>query len=186
MNDFDPDQLMTNAPYRTFAEIEARVKVIRKDFPHRRIWQAIEEPMTTDSIDSLIGDGWVVKTEQEDTYSKPWLNEIGLEYGLNGFARDRALFHEIAHALLGEEASDNLLARFRDDNNTIVEYLARQLRANPEILRHSVLAFNLEPEIYDSVSHQAFAAYRSLSPHQGPHSATPPATSTYVLMELQG
>jgi hypothetical protein len=186
MNDFDPDQLMTNAPYRTFAEIEARVKVIRKDFPNRRIWDSIEEPITTDSIDSLIEDGWVVKTEQDTTYSRPWLTEIGLQYGLRGFERDRALFHEIVHAWLGKEASDNMLARFRDDNNTIVEHLARQLRANPEILRHSVLAFNLEPEIYDSVSHQAFADYHSLSPYQAPHAATPPATSTYILMELQG
>lgn len=186
MNDFNPELVMTDAPYRTFAEIEARVKVIRKDFPHLRIWDAIEEPITKDSIDSLIGDSWVVRTEQETTYSRPWLREIGLEYGLNGFERDRALFHEMVHARLGEEASDSMPARFRDDNNTIVEYLARQLRQNPDILRHSIVAFNLEPQIYDSVSHQAFADYHKRSMHQEDGSVKPPAISTNVLMELQG
>ena len=43
-----------------------------------------------------------------------------------------------------------------EEMEIILEYHARMLRADPQLLRHAVYSFGLKPEIYDCASYRAF------------------------------
>ena len=82
--------------------------------------------------------------------------KIVLKKNVEPFKRDISLFHELVHA-------KHILAGIyvpsldpEDENfESVVEYYARLYRADPKLLRHAVLAFGLEPAIYDKTSFEA-------------------------------
>lgn len=74
------------------------------------------------------------------------------------YLRDLALAHEIVHALYPEtpDRQDYGFDFTRRQNFIVVEWTARQVRANPELLKAAVLGFGLQARIYDGVSLKAF------------------------------
>ncbi len=77
------------------------------------------------------------------------------------YERDTTLFHELAH--LHYSPPDNLATIFVSRDNlsykqmeASIEWIGRKVRADPTLLRHAVLAFGLEPYVYDQASYQAF------------------------------
>lgn len=149
---------MIDADKRNFTEIENRISKIKETCPNRNIWQMIKtKPITTNSIDYLVETGWSVILNNIESSCNTNKKIIKLEKGIDNFQRDKFLFHEICHAWYGEELSDRWLAIYEYDNRIIAEWLARQLRANPKLLRHTIFAFDLEPKIYDKISYEAFS-----------------------------
>jgi hypothetical protein len=167
MERHNPAYQMTDAYERTYAEIGARVARIRETYPQWEIWGLISSrPITTNSIDSLILEGWAVGFSDNSSCHYQEKNItllIDLEQYENSYQRDVTLFHEIAHAWYGDALDDRLLrgARCHDDR-TIAEWLARQKRAEPELLRYAILSFGLAPQVYDRASYEAFAGQADL------------------------
>lgn len=161
-------------------ELESAIAQIRKRplSPARKrdsIWRSIENnPITPKSIDQLISEGWKLTTVPL-SYSKAFClpppdKKIVISTDLEGYQRDKALSHEVCHACYLYELDDSLRARnlgmffgflFGQENQIITEWLGRQLRADPKLLRHVVLAFGLEPQIYDKSSFEAFHPFDS-------------------------
>ena len=145
--------------------LQEKISKIRDSYPqNRQIWTTIHyAPITTKSIDKLISKGITLevlenKFEKHEygRYSST-SKKIFLEAGLDGYERDTTLFHELVHAWYGKDLYDNDIALFPDDNNAIAEWLARQLRSNHKLLRYAIMAFGLEPQIYDRASYMAFS-----------------------------
>ena len=78
--------------------------------------------------------------------------------------RDITLFHELAHLrhpILLSSRTDTRMTPFGEyGREIIVEYLGRKARADPELLRHTVVSFELEPKIYDKASYVAFTGIK--------------------------
>ena len=68
------------------------------------------------------------------------------------YERDKVLFHELVHAAAPDFFDD------RNDANCalVVEYYARQKRADSLLLAYAVTAFRLQPAVYDAASFAAF------------------------------
>lgn len=84
---------------------------------------------------------------------------ITLRNGLDPFQRDVTLFHELMHAWYYPYLDD--FCSKEDDaralrNGARTEWLARNARARPDLLREVVGFFLLKKEIYDFVSYHAF------------------------------
>jgi len=144
-----------------WAELDAAVAKIRQETLYARDWSKIDDSFTRGSIDILVQSGWklFVDFRGPGAFCSPVRKEIGLPKSLGGFERDTALFHELVHAWFGDELNDAARRYFMRErqNNRITEWLARKLRAKPELLRHAVTTFGLEPVIYDSSSYLAFS-----------------------------
>ena len=142
----------------TWDELVEKLDNIREKYPHRQIWQVIEnDPITLDTIDFLIKQGWWIEDDYVEFACSHPNRRISLEKGVNGYERDKSLFHEIVHACYGDELSDTLFATFEHDNRMIADWLGRQLRADPALLRYTIHIFNLKSSIYDLISYQAFS-----------------------------
>ncbi len=106
---------------------------------------------------SLKGDGLL----RSDFKDKFW---IIIKEGLKSFERDCTLFHELIHACF---LSTNRFLPFGEKEyfelEAIVEFNARKLRANPELLRYTINSFRLTPEVYDLASYKAFPHHPQLS-----------------------
>ncbi|MBI5797899.1 hypothetical protein HZA98_03275 [Candidatus Woesearchaeota archaeon] len=87
---------------------------------------------------------------------------ITLRSGLLPFQRDVTLFHELMHAwyypYLNDFYSGEAHARALR-NGARTEWLARNARAQPKLLREVVCFFELKKEIYDFSSYLAFRDY---------------------------
>lgn len=82
--------------------------------------------------------------------------KIVLKKKVEPFKRDISLFHELVHANhifadIYVQSLDPVDVNFE----SVVEYYARLYRADSKLLRHAVLAFGLEPAIYDKTSFEA-------------------------------
>ena len=132
-------------------------------------WGRIEShPLTPAAIQKLVSDGLglrILSPESElwGAYLPP--NRICLKTSLKPYERDKTLFHELCHAMYRQELvglNDRLSAppSLRQENEIIVEWLARQFRADPQLLREAINIFDLEPKVYDWASYQAFPGYR--------------------------
>lgn len=115
-------------------------------------------------IDGLIHKGWRVEYEQDHFFagsiSLPPETKITLRDNLTPYGRDKTLFHELAHLrhpVLLSSRSGPLKTPFgKDDIETIVEWLGRKVRADPELLRYAIVSFGLQPQVYDQASYAAF------------------------------
>jgi len=134
-------------------------------FPNRKVWSQINEnPLKTESIDRLVKKGLKVIMHNFGSVYSGKSNLIKIENRVKGYRRDAEFFHELCHAWYGKELDDycyNEQSPFRIYlsmcNNIIAYWIARQLRADPGMLRHAVLSFGLEPQIYDMASYLAFS-----------------------------
>ncbi len=174
----------------TFLELEQVVNQFTINYygkiEVKPIWEEIQKrPITIESIDKLIEFGLQIKLINSQpgniSHAMYLCNIIYLSSNLNGYERDKALFHEIVHAwystdpngwhedeggweFRGTVLEDGCCSNFPEDypDTLIAEELARKLRTNPELLRHTILDFGLQPKIYDKISYQAFGAVSDL------------------------
>lgn len=121
-----------------------------------------QNPVLPGSFEKLVNQGWNVKFREMNHYGITLLcsKEIFLRQDLqnNGYERDKTIFHEFAHVFYDISSSGTSLRR----DDAIMEWLGRQWRANPLLLRHGILAFGLEPKIYDKASYLAFRKQEQL------------------------
>ena len=152
-----PEKMIFDAEKRTYQELNARVSYIKQEYPNRKIWSLISySPITAKSISQLIKRGWILKLNKIESACDLKNLWIWLNSELSPYPRDKNLFHEIIHAIYGEEVGDSIGSLFAHDNRTIVEWLVRQSRARPELLKHAINSFNLQGYIYDQASYLAF------------------------------
>ena len=127
------------------------------------------DPMNKSFIDYLISNGG--KVELQDNPTTGFISgealllingegrhnfKIVLKKNVEPFKRDISLFHELVHAkhIFADIYVPSLVPE--DENfELVVEYYARLYRADSKLLRHVVLAFGLEPAIYDKTSFEA-------------------------------
>lgn len=140
-------------------ELDAYINSLRETQPSRMVWGTIrDKKLSINSIDQLIKDGWEVWELELDATLGLCLDRIKkifLKRNLEGYKRDKTLFHELVHAWYGDELKD-VDGTYAKENNAIVEWLARQFRADTGLLRHAILSFDLRPYIYDRASHESF------------------------------
>jgi len=142
-----------------------------ESYPQREadFWKKIEShPLTPASIQQLIKDGWRLY------YATPGSHYGGAQFkskslfvdiSIDPYERDKILLHEFVHIHYGKNLLNDSLQidghynKLRHENRVIVEWLARQYRADPQLLRAAVLCFGLEPKVYDKASLEAFPEY---------------------------
>ncbi len=150
-------------------ELDSYVQIIQFEQPYKKFLKEIKnKPITKESINELIKNKWKVHLDYSGHIGSRRgiclfkYKTIELNSDLKGYIRDRILFHEIVHACYGEISSDSLATEEEygqhivHGNRCITEWLARQLRSEPEMLEHAVKSFRLEPYLYDHISYQAF------------------------------
>lgn len=134
-------------------------------------WKNIDaRPFTQQSLDQLLSLGLQVEFKKLDgaygyAYSPerediPQKNaRIEIHSLLRLYNRDKTLFHELMHVWHGYRLDDGPKTRTKElqrKNTLRVEWLARQTRANPEILQHTLIKLRIQPWIYDEASYDAF------------------------------
>lgn len=132
------------------------------------IWRAIHQSKISKYfIDGLIEKKWKVLYNSSTLFVgsiHKTKSIINLANYLKPHQRDITLFHELAHLchpVLLSSRTDAKMTPFGEyEREIIVEYLGRKARADPELLRHAVLSFGLEPKIYDKVSYVAFTGIK--------------------------
>lgn len=142
-------------------ELNSYVRELRRTTRQRQIWRDIRnKPITADSIEVLVGRSKLdILDIDADAMCLPGIELILLNFRLEDYERDKALFHELAHLHYGNQLNDVKDSLYRKANGAITEWLARRARANPEILRRAVFGFGLEPRAYDLASAIAFCPY---------------------------
>jgi len=144
-------------------ELDFFVSDLRIKKPYLQIWPGIERnPPSIASIDVLLEHGYVVEERPLNlllgTIEYP---KIVLQTSLDPYERDKTLFHELAHLhhpvllCLGDSYS-YFSEREQLQREAITEWLGRKARADPELLRHAIVSFGLEPHVYDQASYRAF------------------------------
>ena len=149
---------MTYPAEMSWGELEKYVSEIQDE----RYNEIIENPgITCESISNLFREGWRVGLlECREGLCVPSTKKITLNKSLIEYQRDEVLFHELVHAHYPVVLDDSLLSgpfSVQSIRNGVTEYVARILRANPEILKHTIEVFGLEPQIYDGPSFIAFS-----------------------------
>lgn len=157
-------------PQAKWEELDKFVLELKdKENRHVGLFEAIEKkPITINSFNHLLAQGLDVKlSEKLRSYGVCFFNNmrfiIKLRKDLEPYERDKTLFHELVHAHYGSSYTNDSIRvfeleveDFKLENAVIVEWLARQLRADPKLLRHVSNSFGLEQHIYDRASAQAF------------------------------
>lgn len=163
----------------SWEDLNYEVYNLKAKWPERPIWQMIQEkPVTPESIQDLFNTGWKVFGSAAMRGGRCRYSEgagmIYISYNLSPFMRDLTLCHEIVHAqypaslLLGEDYQFSVCQKDNFENELITERYARQLRANPKILRMLAKQFSGEnpndyyvfhPLIYDRASFLAFGLH---------------------------
>jgi len=126
-------------------------------------------PITPLSIDRLITEGWIVEmyysqsgitgTCNQETKTITLFGSTN-KYKRKPYSRDMTLMHEIVHAhypcLNSQITSTGERFKTNKLGEPMTELIARQIRTDSEILRASVLWFDLKPYVYDRASYIAF------------------------------
>ena len=154
-------------PLNSWKEIEKYVLFLHMCKPEQGVWQGINDyPLSVSFIDELVQKRW--KVSYRSSFRKnfgvccPDSRRIILAGSLKDdpYQRDKTLFHELAHArhpnFLGTNRELFLPKKEYAQRESITEWLGRKARADPELLRHAVLSFGLEPQVYDQSSYRAF------------------------------
>jgi hypothetical protein len=73
------------------------------------------------------------------------------------YERDESLMHELAHIFYGHfnDSEYTLSVPYRQ-SEALIDWKARQWRANPTLLRKAITSFDLPPELYDLATAEAF------------------------------
>ncbi|MBI5228621.1 hypothetical protein HY991_00815 [Candidatus Micrarchaeota archaeon] len=153
MESYDPEKI-----------VSIRGLLARKPKSIMRLLNIIKKkPLTEEAIDKLVAEGWkVVPTDDHSSFVNRRKKIIGLKTDFKELQRDVSFLHEVAHAFYGQALTHNHPL----DPDTVetfwfTDWLAKQWRRNPELLRHAILKFGLEPRIYDHVTRKAFSEQRT-------------------------
>lgn len=151
-----------------FQELEKEVDKLRSNGFYREDFARLDkfpiyENFGKDTIDYFIRNKTKVIFEDSLTAEgklrfSPLIGfKIEIKEGLNAFNRDCTLFHELVHACFYSAGAFRIC---REEEyfklEAIVEFNARKLRAQPELLRHAINSFKLTPQVYDLASYKAF------------------------------
>jgi hypothetical protein len=159
-----------NITRASFAELEAYLSLEKNKWFIDEMKPLIEaNPVTPHSIDRLITEGWVVEKDEKKLFRRGQCcfddKRITLygdtkEYRRKPYSRDVTLMHEVVHAhyprLNSQKTPTGEIFETDEIGEPLTEWMARQLRAEPDVLRASVLWFDLEPHVYDRASYIAF------------------------------
>ncbi len=126
-----------------------------------------DNPITPKSIAGLVADGVRVRLYDGvggHALSKLKIIGVGEGNGLNGYERDKNLFHEVVHMHYGHILHDgcrdgdgcSVDGISQGERSAITEWIGRRCRAKPELLRSAILGFGLEPRVYDRPSYESF------------------------------
>lgn len=149
----------------SWAKIEDFIETFQTIERYNVIWSEInQKPISLDFINKIRTNGHRVEYQsfpehhfgEYDRRSKLiLLNEALQECP---YERDVTLFHELAHARHPFSLNDNRWLKYeeRQQREIVAEWLGRKARANPELLRHTIVSFGLEPRVYDLASYYAF------------------------------
>ncbi|MBI4147030.1 hypothetical protein HY494_00065 [Candidatus Woesearchaeota archaeon] len=153
----------------SWKEIEHYISELQKK-TSPAAWRVVNEiPISAYFIDRLIQKKWTVLCDYDKFSSicgsiDKNLPIIHLANHLAPHQRDITLFHELAHLrhpVLLSSCTDARMTPFaKNEREIIVEYLGRKARTDPELLRHAVVSFGLEPKIYDRASYVAFTGIK--------------------------
>lgn len=142
------------------------IAILKDEEPSLPIWKEIaEKPVDKKFLHELRSQEWKVRGEPMDLLADGLYDYENRVIRINNYLimrmndekayeRDKFLFHEIAHLRFG--LNDNIGNPGWKKNAAIAEWIGRQSRADPELLKHAVKGFGLEPIIYDLASYQAF------------------------------
>ena len=154
----------------SFAELDRYVRQEKYRGYVDQIWPLIDaNPITPHSIDRLITEGWIAEMDDAKIgrggkcdHEKKLITLFGsdAQYERKPYSRDMTLIHELAHAhypSLNSQMTPTGERVITDKiGEAMTEWIARQIRTEPEVLRAAVLWFDLEPYVYDRASYIAF------------------------------
>ena len=98
------------------------------------IWTLIEDNKLAENlISNIIDQGWAVveKPLKSDGFHLRSIKRIIINDKLGYYDRDITLFHELVHIFYGDKVKDEI----------VVEWIARKIRAHPQILRQAIRKF---------------------------------------------
>ncbi len=158
--------------FSPWTELDGYARSLLAQRRYRDVSEALEDnPITPRAIVGLAADGFRVKLYYGiggHAFSKLKIIGVGEGNGLNGYERDKNLFHEVVHMHYGRILHDgcrdgdgcSVDGISQGERSAITEWIGRQCRAKPELLRSSVLCFGLEPRVYDRTSYESFLSNR--------------------------
>jgi len=158
--------------YSDWNTLDSFVNSVKEDEKVGRILRRFKRnPITKKSIEKLVTDGWRVLFKKiffDGVINAKNQIIIDSTYFDDPYGRDVVLFHELVHIFHPEKIFRR--AGFPEWSSSnpnyqelLVEWLARQSRAKPTLLRSTIISFQLQPVIYDRVSYLAFNNSRQLT-----------------------
>ncbi len=128
------------------------------------VWDQIyQNPISTNFIDGLVEQRWKVWYNSDRNFTGSFSESAHIIYladYLKPHQRDMVLFHELVHLrhpiILSSSVDARMTPFGKNSREIIVEYLGRKARADHDLLRHAVLSFGLDAQIYDLPSYKAF------------------------------
>lgn len=153
--------------FSSWIELDEYVCWLLAQRKYRDVSEALRDnPITPKSVAGLVADGFEVRLNNGIggvASSKLKIIGVGMGNGLNGYQRDKNLFHEIVHIHYGHILDDgcrdgdgcSVDGISQGERSAITEWMGRQCRAKPELLRSAVLGFGLEPRVYDRPSYES-------------------------------
>jgi len=138
-------------------------------FLEKKEWFSVK-PFNLNLEDILRKTELILSPERSSLLGNYYRGEILINSILTGFKRDVTVFHELIHAYGHLVHNDPLCDNYSlmsdiderkeiEENAVLVEYHARKMRAQPEILKMVIGYFGLIPNIYDQISFLSFQEY---------------------------
>jgi len=144
-----------------WSDIVKGIRQYKQQCPDKLIWKLLEEkPITKESIDELIRNGWGIEIIDDPRLRGNCAYErkkIELNRTEKGLDRDITLMHEVYHAIYGSPSYECLfgLSAFWP-MDCVAEFASRPLIVDQELLHHTLQAFNLEPQEYSLEDHKEY------------------------------
>ncbi|MFH1308102.1 MAG: hypothetical protein ABIH72_04575 [archaeon] len=141
----------------SWAELQLEISKLHRTPHMEKLYKIITEPITAKSVRGLVDSGWFV-FPLASSHCLPDSKLITLVYDADSYTTDKELCHEVVHAVY-DFLPDHITSMHSHEeiiNNRIAEWVGRQIRASPVILRSIKSGFELKPEIYDRASELAF------------------------------
>tara|TARA_Y100000310_G_scaffold320216_1_gene376412 strand:+ start:69 stop:638 length:570 start_codon:yes stop_codon:yes gene_type:complete len=147
----------------SWSKLDAYVNKLRERNPSWPIWGVPLNPPSC-LFELFKNKGWEVGWKPS-TYIftgsiEPDIKTIWLKSGMHPYERDKTLSHEFAHLFYPDRFGISGINSSRDYRwEAIIEWLGRQWRAKPTLLRTMINTFELEAKVYDWASQEAFKDY---------------------------
>lgn len=160
---------LRNPVYAAWKRIDSYVQQDRRE--NAWFWEKLDKrPFSCASLEELLSlglkveflklenaYGWAESADREGIPRKE--ASIRIHSPLRPYNRDKTLFHELMHVWHGYPLNDGPRVRTKElqrKNTARTEWLARQARADPDILRYTLTRLRIKPWLYDQASYDAF------------------------------